>query len=283
MKQFRLLDIALGIIVLIGVVSTSAFARDYDPTTGRFTKRDPIEYTDDNGRLNVNLYTYVKNDPVNKTDPMGLFESGAPVVVPGPKVVGCSEKHKKIINQAVSDVLLKWLEITKCMRDNAKVLCPKTPQNILDGMIKNMENRLTNLSGGAEITCSDNWKCKLFGAFGYHNPIGGGGTIHICTGKTIDQGAPASDYTPHTIIHEFMHSVCAGTPELGGINPDCGCGGNLMNRCVNNYFHLALDPIKPCPELATIISPEAYEKPTLRKITKEKCPEHYDYRDEPQR
>lgn len=46
-------------------------ARFYSPKLGRFLQTDPIFYKDD-----MNMYAYVGNDPVNRTDPLGLFGVG---------------------------------------------------------------------------------------------------------------------------------------------------------------------------------------------------------------
>ncbi|MEO1323889.1 MAG: RHS repeat-associated core domain-containing protein [Pseudomonadota bacterium] len=77
-------------------------ARYYDPVIGRFLSIDPIGYRD-----GLNVYAYVKNDPVNATDPTGLCDgcfSGA-----AQQIGGRSLEDTLATDTANSDILNSFL------------------------------------------------------------------------------------------------------------------------------------------------------------------------------
>jgi RHS repeat-associated protein len=69
--------------------------RNYDPLTGTFPSRDPAE--DDS-----NLYRYVKNNPLNASDPSGLTETDDHPRSPGNmRLIDVDRDIEKIINDAI--------------------------------------------------------------------------------------------------------------------------------------------------------------------------------------
>lgn len=58
-------------------------ARYYSPLLGRYLSRDPVDLVG-----GINLYAYVNNDPINGSDPLGLFDWGAAALLTGGIVLG---------------------------------------------------------------------------------------------------------------------------------------------------------------------------------------------------
>jgi RHS repeat-associated protein len=63
----------------------------YDASNiGRFNQVDPIRGNMTNPQ-SLNRYAYVANDPINSTDPQGLFLPGKPIPIPNPDVIDFSQ------------------------------------------------------------------------------------------------------------------------------------------------------------------------------------------------
>ena len=73
-------------------------ARLYDPRIGRFLQRDPIGYVD-----GMNLYKYVRNNPLNWIDPLGLACEGDIWNILKENWIGTWENFPSIVWQELSD------------------------------------------------------------------------------------------------------------------------------------------------------------------------------------
>ena len=69
-----------------------AKARQYHHNNARFLQADPLGLgaSDLTNPQSLNLYSYVQNDPVNNTDPSGLFLQAPPPIAPSfpPIIIG---------------------------------------------------------------------------------------------------------------------------------------------------------------------------------------------------
>ncbi|TMB41750.1 MAG: RHS repeat-associated core domain-containing protein, partial [Deltaproteobacteria bacterium] len=79
-------------------------ARDYDPTTGRWTTIDPIGFAGGE----TNLFSFVGNDPINFNDPTGLYSGG--VVVPPWAAVAYAFYFGWKVGSAIEPHIEDWVQ-----------------------------------------------------------------------------------------------------------------------------------------------------------------------------
>jgi len=72
-------------------------ARDYDAVTGRWTAKDPMDFLGGD----PNLFGYVRNEPVNHTDPRGLFMLPVVTLPPGTDIPGDTRPLANPENSAI--------------------------------------------------------------------------------------------------------------------------------------------------------------------------------------
>jgi RHS repeat-associated protein len=90
--------------------------RDYDPKTGRYLTSDPL-----GTKAGFNTYAYVKNDPLNRVDPLGLYDAEVHYYMTFflARIAGISEKEADTIASAAQYIDDNFLTSPFTGGDNA--------------------------------------------------------------------------------------------------------------------------------------------------------------------
>jgi len=137
-------------------------ARYYDPTVGRFVTKDPIGF----GGGDYNLYGYVGNNPINFSDPDGLFAQVIPpLLIYGPSVIATA-----------------WMAIKEIAKNppRSESKCETKNDNMCDKMYDidtatcNGISRARGNKAGARCHASASQRyaeCLRFGPLGVRTPL----------------------------------------------------------------------------------------------------------------
>lgn len=173
-------------------------ARMYSPKLGRFMQTDPIFYEDD-----MNMYAYVGNDPVNKTDPTGKYARGS----------GWSDDQWKKFEAAQKTAAAAMTKSASTLKQTAADMRAgkdvSAPKGAEGASAKDMDKMASKLEAGAKAL-NDNGKLGYVASQG---KVGSGDFAKADVGgKTMRVDASDSAFgnnrnTSFMAGHESLHNA----------------------------------------------------------------------------